>query len=142
MDGRWRPLLPDLDDPYADGEHVESARGNAPTFGHQTYSGDAVSMYTHCGTHIDTLNHYGYDGQIWNCFEVAKELGCRTWHVCGAEKHPPIIARGIMIDVAALSASRCCLTPTASAPTIYRRHSIARARRSWRATSSSFARGG
>jgi kynurenine formamidase len=84
-----------------DGEHVENAKGNAPTSEHQTYSGDAFSMYTHCGTHIDTLNHYGYDGQIWNCFEVAKELGCRTWHVCGAEKHPPIIARGVLIDVAA-----------------------------------------
>ena len=24
------------------------------------YSGDSISMYTHCGTHIDTLNHFGY----------------------------------------------------------------------------------
>jgi kynurenine formamidase len=84
-----------------DGEHVENARGSSPTREHQSYSGDAFSMYTHCGTHIDTLNHYGYDGQIWNCYEVAKDLGNRTWHVCGAEKHPPIIARGVMIDVAA-----------------------------------------
>ena len=71
-----------------DGEHVEHAKGNAPTREHQTYSGDAFSMYTHCGTHIDTLNHYGYGGQIWNCFEVAKELGCRTWHVCGRREAP------------------------------------------------------
>jgi hypothetical protein len=30
------------------------------------YSGDAITMYTHCGTHIDTLNHVGYHNQIWN----------------------------------------------------------------------------
>lgn len=31
-----------------------------------SYSGDAVSMYTHTGTHIDTLNHFGLHGKIWN----------------------------------------------------------------------------
>ena len=66
------------------------------------YSGDAISMYTHCGTHIDTLNHFGYNGRIYNNFEVSKHLGSRTWDVCGAEKHPPVIARGIMLDLAAM----------------------------------------
>jgi kynurenine formamidase len=67
-----------------------------------SYSGDAVSMYTHCGTHIDTLNHFGYNGRIYNNFEVTKHLGSRGWSVCGAEKHPPIIARGIMLDIAGM----------------------------------------
>jgi kynurenine formamidase len=67
-----------------------------------SYSGDAVSMYTHCGTHVDTLNHFGYNGKIFNNFEVNKHLGSRTWDVCGAEKHPPTIARGILLDVAGL----------------------------------------
>jgi hypothetical protein len=31
-----------------------------------SYSGDAVSMYTHTGTHVDSLNHFGYRGQIFN----------------------------------------------------------------------------
>jgi len=31
-----------------------------------SYSGDGVSMYTHTGTHIDTLNHFGLHGKIWN----------------------------------------------------------------------------
>lgn len=66
------------------------------------YSGDAISMYTHCGTHIDTLNHFGYHGEIYNHFKVREHIGSRTWSVCGAEKHPPIIARGILLDVAAL----------------------------------------
>ena len=66
------------------------------------YSGDAVSMYTHCGTHIDTFNHFGYDGQIFNGFTARDHLGSRTWEKCGAEKHPPILARGVMLDIAAL----------------------------------------
>ena len=66
------------------------------------YSGDAISMYTHCGTHIDTMNHFGYNGRLYNNFEVAKHLGSRTWDVCGAEKHPPVIARGIMLDLAGM----------------------------------------
>jgi kynurenine formamidase len=67
-----------------------------------SYSGDAVSMYTHTGTHIDTLNHFGYNGKIFNNFSVDQHLGSRAWDVCGAEKHPPIIARGVLLDVAAL----------------------------------------
>jgi kynurenine formamidase len=66
------------------------------------YSGDAISMYTHCGTHIDTLNHFGFNGRIWNNFSVEEHLGSRVWDVCGAEKHPPVIARGIMLDLAAM----------------------------------------
>src|SRR4051812_29335826 len=31
-----------------------------------SYSGDGVSMYTHTGTHLDTLNHFGLRGKIWN----------------------------------------------------------------------------
>ena len=39
---------------------------------HIGYSGDVFSMYTHCGTHIDTLNHWGYDGEIWNHFTAQR----------------------------------------------------------------------
>lgn len=66
------------------------------------YSGDCMAMYTHCGTHMDTLNHYGYHGTIWNGFTEKDYLGSRHWEVAGADKHPPIIARGILVDVAAL----------------------------------------
>lgn len=68
---------------------------------HVSYSGSAVSMYAHMGTHIDALNHFGLDGKIWNGFSAEQHLGDRGWNVTGAEKLPPIIARGVMIDVAA-----------------------------------------
>ena len=68
---------------------------------HVSYTGAAISMYTHMGTHIDALNHFGLDGKIWNGFTAAEHAGDRGWQVAGAENIPPIIARGVMIDVAA-----------------------------------------
>ena len=66
------------------------------------YSGDAISMYTHCGTHIDPLNHFGYNGRIFNNFTAEEHLGSRAWEKCGAEKLPPIFARGVLLDIAAM----------------------------------------
>jgi kynurenine formamidase len=65
-----------------------------------SYSGDGVSLYTHTGTHIDTLNHFGLRGKIWNQVSSKEALGTRGWTKSGADKYPPIIARGVMIDVA------------------------------------------
>ena len=67
---------------------------------HVSYTGAAISMYTHMGTHIDALNHFGLDGKIWNGFEAREHAGDRGWQVAGAENIPPIIARGVLIDVA------------------------------------------
>lgn len=67
-----------------------------------SYSGDAVQMYTHCGTHFDTLNHFGYHGTIWNGFTAHDHLGSRHWDVAGADKQPPIVARAVLFDIAAL----------------------------------------
>jgi kynurenine formamidase len=67
-----------------------------------SYSGDAVSMYTHSGTHIDALNHFGYYGEIFNGFSAHDHLSSRNWDVAGADKHPPVIARGVLLDVPAL----------------------------------------
>jgi kynurenine formamidase len=66
------------------------------------YSGDAISMYTHCGTHIDTFNHFGYNGEIFNGFTARDHLGSRVWEKCGPEKYPPIFARGVLLDIAGL----------------------------------------
>lgn len=64
------------------------------------WSADSISMFTHCGTHVDTLNHFGYNNTIWNGFSVGEHLGSTGWTVAGAEKHPPLIARGVLLDVA------------------------------------------
>jgi len=90
------------------GTEVDDPLGvGAEQNGHVSYTGAAISMYTHTGTHIDALNHFGVDGRIWNGFSADEHLGDRGWHVTGAETIPPIIARGVMIDVpASLGADR------------------------------------
>lgn len=80
-----------VDDPAGVGHHQNEL---------VSYTGDAVSFYTHMGTHIDALNHFGLGGQIYNGFRADEHLGDRGWKKTGAETIPPIIARGVLIDVA------------------------------------------
>ncbi|WP_332838723.1 cyclase family protein [Nocardia bovistercoris] len=68
---------------------------------HVTYSGDCITMYTHTGTHLDALNHFGLDGMVWNEVRADRDLGSRHWLKNGAEQLPPVIARGVLLDVAA-----------------------------------------
>ncbi|MBD9536641.1 cyclase family protein [Stenotrophomonas sp. STM01] len=80
-----------IDDPMGVGEAMNITR---------SYTGTAFSMYSHTGTHIDALNHFGIHGRIWNGFEARTHLGDRGWRVTGIEKFPPLVARGVLIDVA------------------------------------------
>lgn len=68
---------------------------------HVSYTGSAVSMYSHTGTHIDALNHFGLDGKIYNNFRADDHLGDLGWDKTGAETIPILIGRGVLIDVAA-----------------------------------------
>ncbi len=81
-----------VDDPLGVGEAMNA---------HVSYTGSAFTMYAHTGTHIDALSHFGLDGRIWNGFSADDHLGDRGWTVAGAETIPPIVARGVLIDVAA-----------------------------------------
>jgi kynurenine formamidase len=65
-----------------------------------SYCGDSIHLYTHCGTHIDTLNHLGFYGRFWNGWTADKDLGSRIWNKGGLEHYPPVIARGVLFDVA------------------------------------------
>lgn len=71
------------------------------------YSGDVIFMYTHTGTHIDALNHFGIDGKIYNGFTAKDHVGSRHWNRGGAEQIPPIIARGVLLDIAGLKGVDC-----------------------------------
>jgi len=66
------------------------------------WSADTITMFTHTGTHLDTLNHFGYHGHIWNEFSADEYLGSQHWRKAGADKIPPMIARGVLIDVPAM----------------------------------------
>jgi kynurenine formamidase len=81
----------------------DNLSGVGPT-AHERYSycGDSIHMYTHCGTHVDTLNHLGHHGMFWNGWTADNDLGSRIWNKGGLEKYPPIIARGVLLDVAGM----------------------------------------
>jgi kynurenine formamidase len=72
--------------------------------GHE-YAGTAISMYTHVGTHICSLNHLGHDGRFWNNWTAEGHLGSRAWRVGG--EYPPIIAPAVLLDVAAVHETDC-----------------------------------
>jgi kynurenine formamidase len=72
-----------------------------------SYCGDSIHLYTHCGTHIDTLNHLGFYGKFWNGWTADKELGSRVWTKGGPENYPPVIAHGVMLDVAGMKGVDC-----------------------------------
>jgi kynurenine formamidase len=71
----------------------------AHTHERYSYCGDSIHLYTHCGTHVDTLNHLGHHGMFWNGWTADKDLGSRIWTKGGLDKYPPIIARGVLLDV-------------------------------------------
>jgi kynurenine formamidase len=64
-------------------------------------------MYTHTGTHIDSLNHFGYGLKIYNNFEADEHLGSRNWQRGGSEQILPIITRGVLLDIAAARSMEC-----------------------------------
>jgi kynurenine formamidase len=78
--------------------HTPQGEGHA-------YAGTAIAMYTHVGTHVCSLNHIGRDGRFWNDWTQETHLGSRAWRVGG--KYPPIIARGVLLDVAAAKGVDC-----------------------------------
>lgn len=61
---------------------------------------DRLEMTTHVGTHIDALGHFSSGGRLYNA-NCAEEV-VSSWGLdkLGIEHAPPMITRGIMLDVA------------------------------------------
>ena len=74
---------------------------------HVCYSGEVVFFYTHTGTHIDSFSHFGVYGITYKNAVVDENLGSRHWYKNGAEQIPPIIARGVLLDIAGLHEVEC-----------------------------------
>ena len=78
---------------------VGSSNGLGPT--HTTYNDDILNCWVGIGTQIDGLGHIGvgdvyYNGNKWAdfaAFDGLKKLG--------VEKIPPIVARGVLLDMTA-----------------------------------------
>lgn len=84
-----------------EGTVVDNANGVGPHVnGCVGYSGDVVLMYTHTGTHIDSLNHFGYGDTIHNGYAAREHLGSRHWIKGGADTMPPFVTRAVLLDIA------------------------------------------
>jgi len=59
-----------------------------------------LELVDHLATHIDALNHISYDNKLYNgidAFEVSTPSGTLK---LGIEKTPPIVSRGVLVDIA------------------------------------------
>ena len=61
---------------------------------------ERVEMTMHVGTHIDSLGHFATDARMYNGHTV--DDCCGDWGLTklGIEQCPPIVTRGVVIDVA------------------------------------------
>jgi len=75
----------------------ESARPNAG----MTYNDDVFQGWFGIGSQLDGLGHLGYDGMYYNCNHARDFAQITGLTKLGTDKVPPMVARGIVLDVAA-----------------------------------------
>ncbi|MCH7663562.1 MAG: cyclase family protein [Chloroflexi bacterium] len=63
------------------------------------YSGDAVMMHSHSGTHIDALSHFWYHNQMYNGFDSAEHVTSFGATRNSIDNVPFIIGRGVLLDI-------------------------------------------
>lgn len=63
---------------------------------------DLVMMSTCAGTHLDALSHVSYDGFLYNGFPTSVVTAQYGATKLGAERLPPIVTRGLVLDIARL----------------------------------------
>lgn len=64
------------------------------------FSDDIITLGLQCATHWDALAHASYEGRLYNGHPAASvrvEVGATR---CGIDKVPPIVTRGVLLDVA------------------------------------------
>lgn len=62
---------------------------------------DIVQMWLGTGPQIDSLGHLGEHGTFYNCNKGADFAAMTGMTKMGIEKIPPLVARGVMVDIAA-----------------------------------------
>lgn len=80
-----------------DGGDYAAGRGRPGGF---QVAEDIVIMSVHSGTHIDALCHCWYEDRLYNGFQ-ATEVRSDGARRLGVEKMPPIVSRGVLIDLVA-----------------------------------------
>ena len=63
---------------------------------------ERVEMTMHVGTHIDALGHFSIGDRLYNGLDAAEIVTDWGLDKLGIEHAPPMIARGVLLDVAGL----------------------------------------
>ncbi|MGH7121991.1 MAG: cyclase family protein [Acetobacteraceae bacterium] len=66
------------------------------------YSAEVIAGCPHVGTHIDALIHVQADGRVFGGALAQEARDDRGWRRHGMETVPPIIGRGVVLDLPAL----------------------------------------
>ena len=74
----------------------ESARPS----GNVTYNDDIFTGWLGIGSQLDGLGHLGIDGMYYNCNHARDFAAISGLTKLGTEKVPPLVARGIILDMA------------------------------------------
>ena len=59
-----------------------------------------LELADHLGTHLDALNHIAFDNRFYNGVDAFSTITARGTHKLGIETVPPIVTRGVMLDIA------------------------------------------
>lgn len=66
------------------------------------FAAEAITGTLHVSTHIDGLAHIAAEGRIFGGHDVTEVRSDRGFTVCGMEQVPPILTRGLVLDIAGL----------------------------------------
>jgi kynurenine formamidase len=73
--------------------------GARPNMG-ATYNDDIFQGWFGIGSQLDGLGHLGYEGMYYNCNDAKDFADISGLKKLGTEKVPPMVARGIVLDMA------------------------------------------
>ena len=68
---------------------------------HTTYNDDILNCWTGIGTQLDGLGHIGVGDRYYNGFKWGEFATIGGLKKLGADKVPPMVARGVLLDMAA-----------------------------------------
>jgi kynurenine formamidase len=76
-------------------------QGGQRLFGYKgSYNDDLIQTWLGIGPQLDGLGHLGQDGVYYNCNNEKDFVAITGLKKLGIEKIPPIVARGVLIDMA------------------------------------------
>jgi kynurenine formamidase len=96
------PGDPDFNEPLVRSDVMTPEAWNARLHsGRDGFHLDAIAGSIHQGTHLDALVHVVHDGRVFGGHDAETSRTADGWSFGGVETVPPIVTRGVLLDVVA-----------------------------------------